>query len=103
MDQVGGAESQIRALLEYCSRYNITEYEIFNDHGISGTKEEQTRLDELTKSVIENKSSTESSVETMKAMNVPADVIQQVQNKIESTARDKVHEVMGGQAYETYD
>lgn len=251
LDQVGGAESQTRALLEYCTRFNITEYEIYNDHGISGAKEsrpaldkmmervkrgeadqvivfafsrfarstmrllkglqvfkehqtrfvsitenidtdsslgvalftilgslaqlersmiqervkaglknarakgkiigrkrtrnsvlieslldaglsyrevariakcshgsvhaqkkelkarrakeEQNRLDELTKSVIENKSSSESSIETMKAMNVPADVIQQVQTKIESNARDKVHEVMGGEAYETYD
>ncbi len=66
-------------------------------------KEEQLRLDELTKSVIESKSSSEISAETMKAMNVPDEVIQQVQNKIESMARESVHEVMGGKAYETYD
>ena len=39
----------------------------------------------------------------MKAMQMPDEIIQQVQNKIEANARDKVHDVMGGEAYETYD
>lgn len=47
LDQVGGAESQTRALLEYCTRFNITEYEIFNDHGISGAKESRPALDKM--------------------------------------------------------
>ena len=250
-DQVGGAESQTRALLEWCSRYNITEYEIFNDHGISGAKEsrpaldkmmervkkgeadqvivfafsrfarstmhllkglqifkdfktrfvsiteqidtdsslgvalftilgslaqlersmiqervkaglknarakgkligrkrlrnsalieslldagltyrevariakcshgsvhcqkkemlarrakaEKENLDQLTKQITEAKSSSEDVVEKMKSMNVSENVIQQVQDKIESRARENVHELMGQAAYETFD
>lgn len=47
LDQIGGAESQTRALLEWCSKNNITEYEIFTDHGVSGAKESRPALDKM--------------------------------------------------------
>ena len=47
LDQVNGAESQARALLEWCTRNNITEYEIFTDHGVSGAKESRPSLDKM--------------------------------------------------------
>ena len=47
MDQVGGAESQTRALLEWCQKNNVTNYEIFADHGISGAKESRPALNRL--------------------------------------------------------
>jgi hypothetical protein len=34
MDQVGGAESQTRALIDWCAKNNVANYEIFTDHGI---------------------------------------------------------------------
>ena len=39
----------------------------------------------------------------MKPMNVSDEVIQQVKVKIETEARNKVHEITGGAGYETYD
>ena len=45
--QSTGLESQIRALKEYCSRNEITEYEIFADEGISGTKSSRPALDRM--------------------------------------------------------
>ena len=39
----------------------------------------------------------------MKSMNVSEDIVKQVQQKIESEARDKVQSVMGHAGYETYD
>ena len=47
LDQIGGAESQVRALLEWCTRNSITEYEIFTDHGVSGAKESRPALDKM--------------------------------------------------------
>ncbi len=47
LDQVNGAESQARALLEWCTRNNITEYETFSDQGISGAKESRPALDKM--------------------------------------------------------
>ena len=47
LDQASGAESQLRALLKWCSRYNITNYEIFTDHGVSGAKESRPALDKM--------------------------------------------------------
>ena len=47
LDQVNGAESQARALLEWCTRNNITEYETFTDQGISGAKESRPALDKM--------------------------------------------------------
>ena len=39
----------------------------------------------------------------MKSLNVADEVIQQVQVKIETEAREKVHAMTGGAGYETYD
>ena len=47
LDQQNGAESQARALLEWCSRNSITEYETFTDQGISGAKESRPALDKM--------------------------------------------------------
>ncbi|MBL7544980.1 MAG: recombinase family protein [Bdellovibrionaceae bacterium] len=42
-----GVESQARALNEWCVRNNITDYETFTDHGISGAKESRPALDKM--------------------------------------------------------
>lgn len=42
-------------------------------------------------------------IETMKMMNVSEDIVKQVQQKIESEAREKVQSVMGHAGYETID
>jgi DNA invertase Pin-like site-specific DNA recombinase len=47
LDQVGGAESQARALNEWCARNNIIDFETFTDHGISGAKESRPALDKM--------------------------------------------------------
>jgi DNA invertase Pin-like site-specific DNA recombinase len=47
LDQAQGAESQARALHEWCTRNNITDYETFTDHGISGAKESRPALDKM--------------------------------------------------------
>lgn len=47
LDQQNGAESQARALLEWCTRNNITEYETFTDQGVSGAKESRPALDKM--------------------------------------------------------
>ena len=65
------------------------------------SKEQQQKLDDLQKKITENKS--DSPIDTMKAMNVSEDIIQQVQVKIETEARSKVHDVTGGAGYETFD
>lgn len=64
-------------------------------------KEQQQKLDDLKKEIIETRP--ENPVETMKSMNVSEEIIQQVQTKIETDARDKVREIIGGAGYETYD
>lgn len=64
-------------------------------------KEQQQKLDDLKKEITETRP--ENPVETMKSMNVSEEIIQQVQNKIETDARDKVREIIGGAGYETYD
>jgi DNA invertase Pin-like site-specific DNA recombinase len=51
MDQVGGAESRTRALVEWCNKQAITNYEIFLDHGISGAKESRPALNRLMQKV----------------------------------------------------
>jgi DNA invertase Pin-like site-specific DNA recombinase len=45
--QSGGLESQIRALKEYCAMNKITDYELFTDEGISGTKSSRPALDRM--------------------------------------------------------
>lgn len=47
LDQAQGAESQARALNEWCTRNNIIDYETFTDHGISGAKESRPALDKM--------------------------------------------------------
>jgi len=37
-DQKNGLESQIRALNEYCEKNKVTNFKLFSDDGISGTK-----------------------------------------------------------------
>ena len=64
-------------------------------------KEQQQKLDDLQKQIAENRS--ENPINAMKLMNVSDDVIQQVQVKIETEARNKVREITGGPGYETYD
>lgn len=64
-------------------------------------KEQQQKLDDLKKEITETRP--ENPVETMKSMNVSEEIIQQVQTKIETDARDKVREIIGGAGYETYD
>ena len=60
------------------------------------------KLEDLKKQISEARP--ENPIETMKLMNVSADVIQQVQEKLEIEARDKVREIIGiNGGYETYD
>ena len=40
-------ESQQRALLDWCSKQGIFNYELFSDHGISGAKESRPALNQL--------------------------------------------------------
>lgn len=47
LDQIGGAESQTRALADWCTKNQITNFEIFTDHGISGAKESRPALNRL--------------------------------------------------------
>ncbi len=64
-------------------------------------KIEQEKIQELQIQIKQNTS--EETIETMKSMNVSEDIVKQVQQKIESEARDKVQSVMGHAGYETYD
>ena len=47
VDQKNGLEAQIRTLQEYCERNKITNFEIFADEGISGTKASRPSLDRM--------------------------------------------------------
>lgn len=42
-----GLESQIRTLKEHCAREEITDYEIFADEGVSGTKDSRPELNKM--------------------------------------------------------
>ncbi|MFN8845839.1 MAG: recombinase family protein [Bdellovibrionales bacterium] len=64
-------------------------------------KIEQEKIQELQNQIKENSSG--ETIQTMKSMNVSEDIVKQVQQKIESEARDKVQSVMGHAGYETYD
>ena len=64
-------------------------------------KLEQEKIQELKKQIKENNSA--ETIETMKTMNVSEDIVKQVQQKIESEARDKVQSVMGHAGYDTFD
>ncbi len=63
--------------------------------------EQQKKFEDLKNKIVEIKS--ENPIETMKAMNVSDEVIQQVQTKIETEARDSVQSDMGHAGYETFD
>ena len=52
--QQTGLESQIRALKEWCYRFQITDYELFVDEGISGAKESRPALNRLMEMVENN-------------------------------------------------
>jgi len=45
--QATGLESQVRILRDYCARNDITNYELFTDEGISGTKSSRPALDRM--------------------------------------------------------
>ncbi len=41
------SESQVHALKDWCAKQGIMNYELFNDHGISGAKESRPALNEM--------------------------------------------------------
>lgn len=49
--QSTGLESQVRILKDYCEKNGITNYEIFMDEGISGTKSSRPALDRMMSAV----------------------------------------------------
>lgn len=51
--QSKGLESQERALIEYCKQKGITDYVVFKDEGVSGTKQSRPALNEMM-SLVEN-------------------------------------------------
>jgi DNA invertase Pin-like site-specific DNA recombinase len=50
-DQKNGLEAQIRALTIFCDQNKITEYELFADENVSGTKASRPALDRMMKAV----------------------------------------------------
>lgn len=50
-NQISGLESQVRALRDYCTRNNITDYVIYEDENQSGTKQSRPALDRMMKDV----------------------------------------------------
>lgn len=53
--QSNGLESQRRALEEYCRTKGITDYEVFEDFNVSGSKSSRPELDRMLREVRENK------------------------------------------------
>jgi DNA invertase Pin-like site-specific DNA recombinase len=45
--QQTGLEAQKRALIEYCKNHSITDYRVYSDSGVSGTKEKRPALNQL--------------------------------------------------------
>lgn len=45
--QEKGLEAQIRTLKEYCEREGITDFEVFADEGVSGTKDSRPELNRM--------------------------------------------------------
>ena len=64
-------------------------------------KLEQEKIQELQNQIKQN--SSVETIEAMKTLNVSEDIVKQVQQKIESEAREKVQSVMGHAGYETFD
>ena len=58
IEQVGGLESQVRVLRQYCDQNGITNFELFSDGGISGTKASRPALDQMMAAVDRNEIST---------------------------------------------
>ncbi len=56
--QQTGLESQRRALEDYCRTKGITEYEVFEDFNVSGSKSSRPQLDKMMKAVREGDIST---------------------------------------------
>lgn len=52
-NQSTGLEAQVRALREYCTRSNISDYVIYEDENQSGTKQSRPALDRMMKDVRE--------------------------------------------------
>lgn len=61
---------------------------------------ERNKLDEITKTILQNSIST--TIEDMKGMNISDEMVQRVQAKLESDAKDSVRSIQGI-GYETYD
>ena len=49
--QIGNTESQTRALVDWCTRNGITQYQIFCDQGIYGAKQSRPALNRLMKNI----------------------------------------------------
>ena len=50
-DQSSGLDSQRRAMIDFCERQGVTDYEIFADEGISGAKESRPSLNKMMEEV----------------------------------------------------
>lgn len=50
-EQQSGLESQARTLKEYCRLNNITDFELFADEGVSGTKSSRPALDRMMEAI----------------------------------------------------
>ena len=50
-EQQSGLESQVRTLNEYCRLNNITNFELFADEGVSGTKSSRPALDRMMEAI----------------------------------------------------
>jgi DNA invertase Pin-like site-specific DNA recombinase len=50
-DQQKGLESQVQALKKYCALNKITDYELFADEGVSGTKSSRPSLDRMMEAI----------------------------------------------------
>ena len=53
--QQNGLEAQTRSLLEYCKTKGITDYEVFEDFNVSGSKASRPQLDRMMREVREGK------------------------------------------------
>lgn len=53
--QQTGLEAQKRALEDYCNKYGITDFEVYSDSGVSGTKEKRPALNQLMEDIDQGK------------------------------------------------
>lgn len=54
-NQLKGLESQVRALKSYCGSKEVTDYKLYSDSGVSGSKSSRPQLDALMKAVKDKK------------------------------------------------